>query len=87
MKKTLLTAAILTVFAFSSCSSSENDNSDCQSCSGTIQGVNGSGTVCDNGDGTFTVTDSTGASETESMGGQDFETIISILESQGLTCN
>ena len=86
MKKIILSIFLLSVVSFSSCSSSDDNlNEDCQTCSGVLGGENGSADVCDNGDGTVTLTDrATG--ETETVEG-DYDIVITGLKASGLTCN
>jgi uncharacterized lipoprotein YehR (DUF1307 family) len=87
MKKSIFVALMIGVLAITACSKNDDDKKDCQTCNLDADGESISFEICDNGDGTITIT-SGGQSETEDLEGATFEDAIAIYEVfLGATCN
>ena len=88
MKKRILGVLVVIALFVSACSSDDDKDSsnDCQTCNQELEGQNISSEICDNGDGTFTIT-FLNEEETEDLNGATFEQIIAAYEALGATCN
>ncbi|PTM11690.1 MAG: hypothetical protein DA407_01105 [Bacteroidetes bacterium] len=89
MKKFILGILTVGVLITTACGGSDDDNNSsnqCQTCNQDFGGENITSEICDNGDGTFTITFN-GEEETEDLNGATFEEIIAAYEELGATCN
>ena len=89
MKKLILGALVVIALVISACSSSDDDkdsSNECQTCNQEFEGQNISSEICDNGDGTYTIT-FLNEEETEDLNGATLEQIIAAYEALGATCN
>lgn len=78
-----------TTLVFAACGSDDDSSdpvTDCQTCNQEVEGQNISSEICDNGDGTYTIT-FLNEEETEDLNGATFEQIIAAFEALGATCN
>ncbi|WP_298550427.1 hypothetical protein [uncultured Algibacter sp.] len=88
MKKIMLTLAVVSAISFTACSSDDDDDSEngggtCKTC--TLATI--SSEICDNGDGTITVT-TLGVPQTVDLEGVTFSAFMSVYEEQeGVSCN
>ena len=85
MKKLILNALLIGVFAFNSCSSDDDSNDDSSSDCRICEVFTLTQEYCDNGDGTITIT-TNGQEETEDLDDATFAQFISGIELFG-TCN
>jgi len=69
MKKIMLMACAAGLFAFTSCSSDDDNDgsSNCQTCTVTFEGSTNTTTYCDNEDGTYTITLEDGTETTQDI--------------------
>lgn len=89
MKKVTLSAFVIGILLFNSCSSDDDaktSENDCSTCNLEFLGESITSEFCDNGDGTMTITTS-GVSEIEDLDGATFEQFITSYELLGATCN
>lgn len=88
MKKLILGALVILALVISACSSDDDNDSsnECQTCDQELEGQNFSSEICDNGNGTYTIT-FLGEEETEDLNGASFTQIIAAYEALGAICN
>ncbi|GAA4268826.1 hypothetical protein [Hyunsoonleella aestuarii] len=90
MKKIALSTFFAGLLLFNSCSSSDDENKpleECQTCNLEILGESITSEICDNGDGTITLT-TLGQEEVEELDeGVTFAQFIAAFEEFGATCN
>lgn len=84
MKRVKLLFLCIAMIGFVACSNDDDSssNQDCLSCSFSLEGELTSAEICDNGDGTITVS-SGGQEETEDLEGITFDDFIAALETIG----
>lgn len=89
MKKVFLSFALVAA-AFVSCGDDDNGDSNgpvCQTCEVELLGVPIVSEICDNGDGTVSIT-TDGETQTQTLEeGQTYAQIIAGFEATGATCN
>lgn len=90
MKKSIFMTLAIGVLCSISCSKSDDDKKvleDCQTCDLSLLGETFTSEICDNGDGTITIT-AFGQEEIEDLDeGVTFSQFISEFEQFGATCN
>ena len=89
MKKSVCLALVMGVLFFVSCSDNDDDKKavdDCQTCNFEFDGLNIPSEICDNGDGTITIT-TFGEEEIEDLDGITFAEFIATYEQFGATCD
>jgi hypothetical protein len=82
----LMSLGVLFLLACGSDDDSNEAQQDCQTCSFELDGENVMAEICDNEDGTITIT-ADGEEETESLEGATFAEFIAAIELFGGTCN
>lgn len=90
MKKGIFLALTMGALIFTSCSKdddkNDSSNEECQTCNLEILGESITSEICDNGDGTITIT-TFGEEEIEDLEGITFAEFIATYEQFGATCN
>jgi hypothetical protein len=90
MKKLIMSLAVVAALGFTSCSSDDdkggNDDGGCQTCDIEALGFEISTEICDNEDGTITVT-TEGVEQIIDLEEGTYAQYISALEAAGYDCN
>ncbi|NNK81554.1 MAG: hypothetical protein HKO92_00370 [Flavobacteriaceae bacterium] len=89
MKKRILSTLVVLSLSISACSNNDDKDTpseDCRTCLLELLGESTSTEICDNGDGTVTIT-SNGEEETQDLDGATFAQLIAGYELLGASCN
>ena len=88
MNKFILGPFLIMTLVFNACGGNDDDGSskECQTCNQEFAGEIITSEICDNGNGTFTITFN-GEEETEDLNVATFEQIIAAYEEFGASCD
>jgi len=91
MKKLVFSLMAVTALGFTSCGSdddsSDDNSSECVICELTEEGITTDSEICENGDGSFTISSEGSEITFEESDGITFDQFIDALEDAGASCN